>query len=87
MSEDNTAQPQIVAAFIVGFDADGNPFIDVSQETMKIETRRQPTMIEIRRYLSEILMDLQAQATSEYTAQRLSPTTPSGLITPNRGAF
>lgn len=78
---DNT--PDVVAAFVIGFDQDGNPFINPKQEALTFETRREASMIEIRRYLSEILMDLQAQATSEYVAIRLSPTTPSGLVIPN----
>lgn len=88
MSENHTpTEPQAVAAFVIGFDADGNPFINVRKSALNFETRREPTLLEIRRYISEVLMDLQAQATSEYVIQGLRPTNPSGLITPQTGGF
>jgi hypothetical protein len=61
------------AGFAVFFDQDGNVFIERSPEALKVEIERPATLLEVRRAVSEILMDLQAQASAEYTRIALTP--------------
>jgi len=63
--------PKIIAAAVFGFDTTGAPFLNLAKDSLSIETDREMNLIEIRRYMSEILMDLQAQTAAEYTIARL----------------
>lgn len=71
MSEENKApeqqQVKLKAGFIVLFNEEGNVFIDRSIDLINLEIERPATMLEVRRGVSEVLMDLQAQAAAEYT--------------------
>lgn len=64
-----------VTAFIVVIDAQGNAYLDRATDHLAFEVERPATMLEVRRFCSEIVMDLQAQAAAEYT--RLSLTMPA----------
>jgi hypothetical protein len=64
--------PKIKAAFVIAIGEDGSVFLERNTQAITIPVEREASMIEIRRYLSEILMDLQAQAAAEYTLTALS---------------
>jgi len=59
--------PEFLTAFVVAIADNGAVYLERSPEVLKITVKREATLIEIRRYVSEILMDLQAQAAAEYT--------------------
>jgi len=59
--------PDILTAFVIAIGTDGGVYLERNTDAVKIPVKREATLIEIRRYLSEILMDLQAQAAAEYT--------------------
>jgi hypothetical protein len=63
------------AKFAFGFavlvDPAGGVFIERNPKVFTIETEREASLLEVRRYTSEILMDLQAQSAAEYVALRM----------------
>ena len=63
--------PKIKTAFAVLIDVDGHVFVERNQELFTLPIEREITLLEVRRYASEILADLQAQAAAEYTIARL----------------
>lgn len=65
--------PKIVTAFVVAIDEAGRVYLErnISAVSAEMNVEREATFIEIRRYISEILMDLQAQASAEYTINAL----------------
>jgi hypothetical protein len=65
--------PKPKAGFAVFFDDDGNVYIERSPEALKVEVTRPATLLEVRRAVSEILYDLQAQAAAEYARIALTP--------------
>jgi hypothetical protein len=69
---DGVKLPNLKYGFAILVDEDANVFIEKSPSVFSIPVEREATMVEVRRYISEILMDLQAQAAAEYTALRLS---------------
>lgn len=78
MSEETTVEetkpagPKIVAGFAVLIDEGGNVFIERNPSVFALPVEREASLIEVRRYSSEILMDLQAQAAAEYTSIRIA---------------
>lgn len=64
--------PKLIAGFAILIDELGNVYVERDVKALALPIEREATLIEIRRYLSEILMDLQAQAAAEYTAIRIS---------------
>jgi hypothetical protein len=76
---DNTTAPdpssdvKFKAGFAVFINEDGAVFIEKDLRQFNIPVDRDATLLEIRRYTSEILMDLQAQAAAEYTSLRIAP--------------
>jgi hypothetical protein len=60
------------AGFAVFINEDGAVFIEKDLRQFSIPVDRAATLLEIRRYTSEILMDLQAQAAAEYTSLRIT---------------
>lgn len=78
MSEDTTMPettpeaPKISFGFAILVDENSNVYIERDTQVFSIPVEREASLIEVRRYISEILMDLQAQAAAEYTAIRLS---------------
>lgn len=63
--------PKIVAGFAILIDVDGNMFIERDPQAFSIPVERPSTLVEVRRYCSEILMDLNAQTAAEYTWLKL----------------
>ena len=66
------AAPAIKFGFAVLIDDGGNVFIEKSPSVFSLPVEREASLIEVRRYTSEILMDLQAQAAAEYSALRIA---------------
>jgi hypothetical protein len=64
-------KPTIEAAFVVAIGENGQVYLERNTDALRLEVKREATMIEVRRYISEILMDLQAQAAGEYTLTAL----------------
>ena len=69
---EDTKLPVLKYGFAILIDEDGNVFIERSPSVFSIPVEREATLLEVRRYISEILMDLQAQAAAEHVAIRLS---------------
>lgn len=70
---EEVAPPKISFGFAILVDENTNVYIERNTQVFSLPVEREATLIEVRRYISEILMDLQAQAAAEYTAIRLSP--------------
>lgn len=74
--EDKTVEtqeePKLITGFAVFIDDKGAVFLEKNSKVFNLPVEREATLIEVRRYMSEILMDIQAQAAAEYTALRLS---------------
>lgn len=73
MPDTEPTLPKLKAGFAILIDEDSNVYVERDMKAIALPVEREATLIEIRRYLSEILMDLQAQAAAEYTALRLTP--------------
>ena len=69
--EPSSEQPKLKTAFAVIIDDLGQVFVERDASLFTVPLEREVTLIEVRRYASEILMDLQAQAAAEYTIVRL----------------
>jgi hypothetical protein len=63
--------PKIETGFAVLIDVDGHVFVERDRQLFSMPIEREITLLEVRRYASEILADLQAQAAAEYTIARL----------------
>jgi len=63
--------PTFKYGFAVLVNEEGTVYIEKNLSLFSIPVEREATLIEIRRYVSEILMDLQAQASAEYTSLRI----------------
>ena len=78
MSEETL--PSMKTAFAVLVDTDGNVYVERDPGIFKVDVERPSTLLEVRRYANEIVMDLQAQAAAEYciaTMPRKDPTEPT----------
>jgi hypothetical protein len=64
--------PKITFGFAVLIDDSGNVFVERTKDAFALPVERDATLLEVRRYASEILMDLQAQSAAEYVSLRLS---------------
>ena len=64
--------PKITFGFAVLVDEDGNVFVERNKEAFALPVGRDATLLEVRRYASEVLMDLQAQSAAEYVTLRLA---------------
>jgi len=73
---DTTAEdvklPVLKYGFAILVDEDANVFIERNPSVFSVPVERESTLLEVRRYISEILMDLQAQAAAEHVVLRLS---------------
>jgi hypothetical protein len=67
-----TDAPNIKFGFAVLVDVDGNVFVERTKDAFALPIERDASLLEVRRYTSEILMDLQAQSAAEYVTLRLS---------------
>jgi exosome complex RNA-binding protein Rrp4 len=69
-SENST--PKLLTGFAVLVGLDGSVYIERNTQALSLPLEREATLIEVRRYCSEILMDIQAQSAAEYTVLRLA---------------
>ena len=67
------AQPKIAYGFAVLITEEGNVFVERKPEVFNLNVERESTLLEVRRYTSEILMDLQAQSAAEYVVLKTNP--------------
>jgi hypothetical protein len=79
MSEETTTPvestpelPKLKFGFAIVVDLEGNVFIERNTDVLKVDVERPASLLEVRRYLSEILMDLEAQSAAEYVMVRLA---------------
>lgn len=72
LTPDSPELPKLKYGFAILVAEDGNVFIEKNPSVFAIPVEREATLIEVRRYTSEILMDLQAQAAAEYTTLRVN---------------
>ena len=74
MSEETTTPdaPKLATGFAVLIDTKGNVYIERNLSAINLELEREATLVEVRRYASEILMDIQAQSAAEYVMVRLA---------------
>ena len=64
--------PKITFGFAVLIDENGNVFVERNKQAFALPVERDASLLEVRRYTSEILMDLQAQSAAEYVTLRLA---------------
>jgi len=64
---------QIEFGFTCFVTDDGQVFVERRTDIYTVPVKREATLIEVRRHLSEILMDLQAQTAAEYVYLKLRP--------------
>jgi hypothetical protein len=67
-----TDAPAIKFGFAVLVDVNGNVFVERTKDAFALPIERDASLLEVRRYTSEILMDLQAQSAAEYVTLRLA---------------
>jgi hypothetical protein len=78
MSKEKTTEattpeaPKITFGFAVLVDEEGNVFVERTKEAFALSVERDASLLEVRRYTSEVLMDLQAQSAAEYVTLRLA---------------
>jgi len=63
--------PKIVFGFAILVDDKGNLFLERTPRIFNAPVERESTLIEVRRYAADIVMDIQAQASAEYTTTRM----------------
>jgi hypothetical protein len=64
--------PKLKFGFAILVSEDGDVFIERTKDVLAIDVEREATLLEVRRYISEILMDLQAQSAAEYVGLRMA---------------
>jgi hypothetical protein len=64
----DTSTPSIKTAFAVLIDTNGDVLVERDPSVFSVELERPASLLEVRRYANEIVMDLQAQASAEYVA-------------------
>jgi hypothetical protein len=70
-TSENSA-PKLMTGFAVLVGLDGSVYVERNTQAISLPLEREATLIEVRRYCSEILMDIQAQSAAEYTVLRLA---------------
>lgn len=70
-TSENSA-PKLMTGFAVLVGLDGSVYVERNTQAISLPLEREATLIEVRRYCSEILMDIQAQSSAEYTVLRLA---------------
>ena len=66
------ATPKLRAAFVIAIDQNGNVYVERDTKVINLPVEREASLLEIRRYTSDVYADLQAQAAAEYVAVRLA---------------
>jgi len=65
-------QPKLKFGFAVVITEGGNVYVERNPSIFSVPVEREATLIEVRRYTSEILMDLEAQSAAEYVALKMN---------------
>jgi hypothetical protein len=63
--------PVIVYGFAILVDEKGNMYLERDPKVFNLPVQRESTLVEVRRYAEDIVMDIQAQAAAEYTLARI----------------
>jgi len=69
--------PKVAYGFAVLITEDGDVFVERKPDVFNLDVEREASLIEVRRYASEILMDLQAQSAAEYVALKMAVQQPN----------
>lgn len=74
MSEKETEAQvkEFTTGFAVLIGKDGNIFLEMKKDVFSVTVDRDASLREVRRYMSEILSDIQAQSAAEYTLIKLA---------------
>jgi hypothetical protein len=67
--------PQFQTAFAIAISHEGDVIVERDPAALNFKVLRAASLIEVRRYIAEILSDLQAQAAAEYVTLRLAALT------------
>jgi len=65
------ASPKPLTGFGVFIGADGGIILERNPSILNVEVDHEANLAEVRRAVSEILMDLQAQTAAEYTVMKM----------------
>ena len=73
MSEETTAPERTFeTGFVILVDESGSLFLETAPEAIAGPVKRAATLREVRRYISEVLLDINAQSAAEYTVAKLA---------------
>lgn len=74
MSEKETEAQvkEFATGFAVLIGKDGNIFLEMKKDVFSVTVDRDASLREVRRYMAEILSDIQAQSAAEYTLIKLA---------------
>jgi hypothetical protein len=64
--------PKALTGFAIFITKEGNVILERNPAVLTIEVEREASLMDVRRCVSEVLMDLQAQTAAEYTTLRLA---------------
>lgn len=71
MSEETQQKLKMKTGFAVLVNENGDMFVERNPEVFSLDLDREASLVEVRRFCSEIVSDLQAQAAAEYTVLRI----------------
>jgi hypothetical protein len=63
---------EFLTGFAVLIGKDGGIFLEMNKEVFSVDVERDASLREVRRYMAEILSDIQAQSAAEYTLIKLA---------------
>lgn len=63
---------EMLTGFAVLIGKDGNIFLEMNKQIFSVSVERDATLREVRRYMGEILADINAQSAAEYTLLKLA---------------
>lgn len=63
---------EFLTGFAVLIGKDGGIFLEMNKEVFAVDVERDASLREVRRFMAEILSDIQAQSAAEYTLIKLA---------------
>ncbi len=63
---------EFLTGFAVLIGKDGGIFLEMNKEVFSVDVERDASLREVRRYMAEILSDIQAQSAAEYILIKLA---------------
>jgi hypothetical protein len=74
MTEETTQEKkkEFLTGFAVLIGKDGGIFLEMNKEVFAVDVERDASLREVRRFMAEILSDIQAQSAAEYTLIKLA---------------